>query len=60
MTKFDTWLSDSDLERLWKVTHGELPLSFASSDEMNEFFNVVNQAGMQKIAGKEWLTATLQ
>ena len=58
--KFDTWLSDSDVKRLWKVTLGELPESVASSDEMDEFLRLVTHVTMIKSGGSGYQTATIQ
>lgn len=55
MAKFDTWLNDSDIERIWKVVHGELPEFFVSKEEMEEFASVVDQAGKKK-----WKITSLQ
>lgn len=52
---FDTWLEDRDIERIWKVIHGELPLEFCSKEEMDEFSNIIEQAGKNK-----WKSITLQ
>jgi len=57
---FDTWLSDEDIERLWNVTHGNLPNSFASPEEMEEFLNVVHQAWLRKIGNNPFKAVTLQ
>lgn len=56
----DTWFSHEDLERIWRISHGELPFSLLSKEEEKEFIRVINYIGMHKIAGKEWLTSTLQ
>jgi hypothetical protein len=56
----DTWLSNEDMQRLWRVVHGELPASFMSKKEEKEFLRVINIIGMQKVAGNEWLTSTIQ
>jgi hypothetical protein len=56
----ETWLSKQDMERIWRVVHGELPASFMSKKEEKEFLRVINIIGMQKIAGNEWLTSTIQ
>lgn len=37
----DSWLTDSDAKRLWKVVHGELPESFATDNELEEFHRVL-------------------
>jgi len=60
MDKYDTWLSDEDIQRLWDVTHGLLPSTFASSDEMEEFLNVVNQAWLRKIGNSPFEKVTIQ
>lgn len=56
----DTWLSLEDIDRLWRVVHGELPASFMSKKEEAEFLRVINHIGMQKLAGNQWLTSTIQ
>lgn len=59
-TDFDTWLSEDDVTRLWKVCHGELDQSHASLVELNEFERFVTKVAMVKIGGPEALTATRQ
>ncbi len=39
--KVESWLTDDDAKRLWKVCHGELPEAFASEDELKEFQRVL-------------------
>ena len=57
---FDTWLSENDIDRLWKVSHGELPPAAASSDEMDEFLKVVTHAAMVKMAGSDYQNNVIQ
>jgi hypothetical protein len=58
--EFDTWLSDTDVERLWKVMQGELPQAAASSEEMDEFLKLVTHVAMIKTGGSGYQTATIQ
>jgi len=58
--EFDTWLSDTDVERLWKVMQGELPHAAASSEEMDEFLKLVTHVAMIKTGGSGYQTATIQ
>jgi len=60
MKTFDTWLDENDIERLWKVTQGELPEVAASTDEMEEFLKVVTHAAMLKTCGSEYQHYILQ
>ena len=39
--KVESWLTDDDAARLWKVCHGELPESFATDNELKEFHRVL-------------------
>lgn len=39
--KVESWLTDDDAKRLWKVCHGELPESFATDNELEEFHRVL-------------------
>jgi hypothetical protein len=57
---FDTWLNENDIERLWKVTQGELPHVAASSEEMDEFLKLVTHVAMIKMGGIEYQTSTVQ
>ena len=58
--EFDTWLSETDVDRLWKVTHGELPDAAASADELDEFLKLVTHVAMIKTGGSGYQTATIQ
>lgn len=58
--KFDTWLSEQDIQRIWDVTHGNLPATFASETELEEFLNIVHQAWLVKIGTKINEKLTLQ
>jgi len=58
--EIDTWLSDNDIIRLWKVIQKELPDAAASSDEMDEFLKVVTHVAMIKTGGSGYETATIQ
>lgn len=60
MKTFDTWLNENDIERLWKVTQGELPQVAATANEMEEFLKVVTHAAMIKIGGVEYQSSTVQ
>jgi hypothetical protein len=53
-TQFDSWLDADDVDRLWKVVHGELPETAATADEIDEFHRVVTHAAMLKVAGKDY------
>lgn len=53
-TRFDSWLNADDVDRLWKVVHGELPETAATADELDEFHRVVVHAAMLKVAGKDY------
>ena len=57
--KFKTWLSDSDVERLFKVCHGELPQELASEKEIDEFTRVVMHTVMLKYGGEDYFSKTL-
>jgi hypothetical protein len=56
----DTWLSLNDIDRLWRVVHGELPVSFMSKKEEAEFLRIIHLIGKQKLAVDQWLTSTIQ
>lgn len=56
----DTWLTKNDIDRLWKVLHGELPDAAASADEMDELLKLVTHAAMVKTGGSDYQTATIQ
>lgn len=60
MENFDTWLNENDIERLWKVTQGELPDVAASADEMAEFLKLVTHAAMLKTGGSEYQHSVIQ
>lgn len=59
MNDFETWLDGEDVERLWKVCHGELDDSHASDEEIQEFRRLVTHAAMIKVAGKDYLEHTV-
>jgi hypothetical protein len=52
--QFDSWLDAEDVDRLWRVVHGELPETAATADEIMEFQRVVTHAAMLKVAGKDY------
>jgi len=54
MMEFESWLTEDDVDRLWRVVHGELPEVAATSDEITEFHRVVTHAAMIKVAGKDY------
>jgi hypothetical protein len=56
----ETWLLESDMERIWRVVHGELPESFCSEDEVQEFLRVTYIIGAQKLGAPIVTTVTLQ
>ena len=41
--KVDSWLTDEDAIRCWKVAQGELPESFATVDELEELARVMEE-----------------
>lgn len=45
---FDTWLSEEDIERVWRVTQGELSEDFTTLEELIEFQNVLLLAYQHK------------
>lgn len=51
---FESWLDADDVDRLWKVVHGELPEVAATADEIDEFHRVVTHTAMLKVAGKDY------
>lgn len=59
MSAFESWLTDDDIQRLWKVCHGELPEVAATYDEMKEFERVVMHTAMIKMGGAGYNTAQL-
>lgn len=60
MMEFDTWLEEADIERLWAVCHGTTTSLAASRDEIDEFERLVTHVAMVKMAGQEYLQATIQ
>lgn len=56
----DTWLEEGDIQRLWDVCHGILPEAAATFDEIKEFERLVLHTAMVKVAGKDFITATIQ
>ena len=44
----ESWLTDEDKERVWKVGHGELPESFITDNELREFNRVIMVAALMK------------
>lgn len=57
---FETWLTEEDSMRLWRVVHGELPESAATDVELVEFERLVTHAAMLKIAGEDYLEHSIQ
>lgn len=57
--KFDTWLQDSDIDRLYQVCMGTLDEVFASESELAEFMRLVNHAAMEKFAGEDYSQHTV-
>lgn len=41
--RVDSWLTEEDAERCWKVVHGELPESFATAEEIDELSRVIEE-----------------
>ena len=37
----ESWLTNKDKERIWKVVHGELSESFVTDNELKEFNRVL-------------------
>jgi hypothetical protein len=58
--EFETWLEESDIERLWAVVHGDLPETATGADEINEFKRLVLHTAMIKMGGDGYLGAVLQ
>lgn len=58
--EFNTWLTDTDILRIWNVIQGILPNIATSTEEINEFNKLVNHIAMIKSGGNGYLTATLQ
>ena len=52
---FETWLTEEDSMRLWRVVHGELPESAATDVELAEFERLVTHTAMLKFAGEDYL-----
>jgi hypothetical protein len=44
----DTWLEQKDIERLFKITSGELSESFTTQEELLEFERLINVAVANK------------
>ena len=57
--EFESWLTDTDIQRLWDVCHGNLPELAATEAELNEFNRCVTHAAMQKMAGKDYLNHSI-
>ena len=45
-TEFNTWLTDTDILRIWNVIQGILPNIATSTEEINEFNRLVNHIAM--------------
>lgn len=58
--EFETWLHESDMQRLWDVCHGNLPENAATAEELEEFHRCVVHAAMVKTAGSDYMTHTVQ
>jgi hypothetical protein len=56
----ETWLTEKDMERIWKVVHNELSECFVSEDECIEFSRVIDIIGKQKLPFITFLNSTLQ
>jgi hypothetical protein len=59
MTQPDTWLEDADILRIWAVVQGDLPEHFATTNEIAELENVINQTVMIAAIGEENLGAMI-
>lgn len=44
----ETWLSQRDIERIYRVVQGELPESHAGLEELQEFARLVEAAAVVK------------
>ena len=58
--EFESWLDPEDVDRLWRVVHGELPEVAATSDELVEFERLVVHAAMLKVAGPDYRQYNIQ
>lgn len=58
--QFDTWLSEADVKRIYKVCTGELSDAYTSEDELSEFSRVIEHAAMIKLGGEGYDSAVLQ
>ena len=45
----ESWLTNEDKERIWKVVHGQLPESFITDNELKEFNRVIMVVALMKI-----------
>ena len=58
--QFETWLTEADIERIYKVCTGELSEAHSSESELEEFSRVVDHAAMLKLGGEGYDLAVLQ
>ncbi len=56
----ETWLTEKDMERIWKVVHNELSECFVSEDECIEFSRIIEIIGRQKLSFTPFSNSTLQ
>jgi hypothetical protein len=56
----ETWLTESDIERLYRVSIGNLPEYHATLSEILEFNRVIEYNITLKTAGPEYVGATIQ
>jgi hypothetical protein len=45
----ESWLTNEDKQRIWKVVHGQLPESFITDNELKEFNRVLMVAALMKM-----------
>jgi hypothetical protein len=58
--QFETWMTEADVERVYKVCTGQLPEEFTTEDELAEFCLVVEHAAMLKLGGEGYDNSMLQ
>jgi len=56
----ETWLTEKDMERIWRVVNDELSECFVSEDECIEFSRVIDLLGKQKFSFSSTTNSTLQ
>lgn len=58
--QFETWLTEADVERIYKVCTGVLNEAHSSESELEEFSRVVEHAAMIKLGGEGYDSAVMQ